>query len=301
MRLQGLDLNLFIALDALIESKSVTLAAKKLYLSQSAMSCALNRLRDVLCDDILVISGKKMVITPYAQSIYPKVKDILNSATHIIQGGKDFDPNKSHRVIKISASDYVISCFLAPIINSATSLAPNLSFEMRIFYGESEINDLLKGEIDFLFMPKQYPDIQGCFRSPVFVEDYVPIVSAKSKQFKNHITRDHFQQCEHVIMQPNGIQKSVDEQFFINQQIERKSTIKIAMYGAMHEFIIGTDRIATVPVSFANKIANNCDIKILETDFPMPKMEQTILWHQSRSQDEAILWFKNKLLLDKQK
>lgn len=296
MRLQGLDLNLFIALNSLIETKSVTLAAKKLYLSQSAMSCALNRLREVLGDDILVVSGKKMVPTPYAESIYPAVKEILNNATNIVKGGKEFDPNQSNRTIKISASDFVISSFLALRINEITNTAPNLSFEVRVFYGESEIDDLLRGDIDLLFFPREYPDIQNCFRTKVFTENYVVVACSKSLISKNKLTREQFEQCEHVIMRPNGKKKSVDEQFFSLQGFERKSAIRIATYGMMHQFIIGTDRIATIPFSLAKQITQIHPVQIVETNFAMPKIEETILWHESRNKDEAILWFKNRLL-----
>jgi DNA-binding transcriptional LysR family regulator len=77
MRFNGLDLNLLVALDALLTEKSVTAAGARIHLSQSAVSCALARLREHLNDQLLVSVGRKMVLTPFAEELAPQVREIL--------------------------------------------------------------------------------------------------------------------------------------------------------------------------------------------------------------------------------
>ena len=78
MRFKGLDLNLLVALDALLETRSVTAASRRLNLSQPAVSAALARLRDYFHDDILVADGKRMLPTAYAEALAPRLKAQLS-------------------------------------------------------------------------------------------------------------------------------------------------------------------------------------------------------------------------------
>jgi LysR family nod box-dependent transcriptional activator len=77
MRFERLDLNLLVALDALIEDRNVSMAARRLYLSQPALTGALNRLRDFFGDDLLIPSGRQMMLTPKAEELRGPVREAL--------------------------------------------------------------------------------------------------------------------------------------------------------------------------------------------------------------------------------
>lgn len=92
MRLKGLDLNLLVALDVLLEERSVSRAAERLYVRQPAASAALGRLRDYFKDDILVLHGKRMIPTSYAEDLQPEVRRILRQVDGMISMSTEFDP-----------------------------------------------------------------------------------------------------------------------------------------------------------------------------------------------------------------
>ena len=117
MRFKGLDLNLLVALDALLETRSVSAAASRLNLSQPAMSAALSRLRDYFGDDLLVASGKRMYPTAYAETLYPQLKDCLAGLDSLISNPTLFDPKTSLRTFRIIGSDYVTAAALVPLIS----------------------------------------------------------------------------------------------------------------------------------------------------------------------------------------
>ena len=84
MRLKGLDLNLLIAMNILLEERSVSKAADRLFLSQPAVSASLQRLRQYFNDPILVQHGKRMIPTSYAEKIHPEVKSLLTQLDRVI-------------------------------------------------------------------------------------------------------------------------------------------------------------------------------------------------------------------------
>ncbi|MGD4540209.1 LysR family transcriptional regulator, partial [Xanthomonas citri pv. citri] len=107
MRFERLDLNLLVALDVLIAERSVSAAAKRLHLSQPAVSGALNRLREFFRDDLLVQVGRQMVLTPKADELADPVRDALLLIRTRITQPAGFDPATAEREFTIVASDYM--------------------------------------------------------------------------------------------------------------------------------------------------------------------------------------------------
>ena len=130
MRFDGLDLNLLVALEALVEERSGSAAARRLHLTQPAVTGALNRLRDYFQDDLLVLHGRKMLPTPTATSLYgPITRTLLQIRGEITRAGS-FDPATAERHFLIVASDYAYSIALADLFAWAGTAAPGVSFEL---------------------------------------------------------------------------------------------------------------------------------------------------------------------------
>ncbi|MBU2222415.1 MAG: LysR family transcriptional regulator, partial [Gammaproteobacteria bacterium] len=106
MNISKIDLNLLVYLDVLLREKNVTRAANQLSITQPAMSNGLKRLRDLLNDPILVRTSDGMVPTERAKELAPVVRGILLTLEETLQPNRDFEPQHSHRVFRIMASDY---------------------------------------------------------------------------------------------------------------------------------------------------------------------------------------------------
>ena len=105
MRYNRLDLNLLVCLDALIAERSVTRAAERVFLGQSAMSSALGRLRAHFKDEILINAGRSMTLTALGRSLARPVRDILLQVQAVTSLAPTFDPSQSERHISLVASD----------------------------------------------------------------------------------------------------------------------------------------------------------------------------------------------------
>jgi DNA-binding transcriptional LysR family regulator len=127
MRFERLDLNLLVALDSLIEEKSVTAAADAQHLTQSAMSAALNRLREYFQDSLLVPAGRKMILTPKAEELAGPVREVLMLIRSTVATPLHFDPQTSDRRFYVVSSDYVYAVLLAEALKCASREAPKTS------------------------------------------------------------------------------------------------------------------------------------------------------------------------------
>jgi DNA-binding transcriptional LysR family regulator len=131
VNLSTIDLNLLVALQALLAERSVTRAAQRTGRSQPAMSNALARLRSLLDDQILVRSGRSMVLSPRAEAMKGPLEAALNQVRATLTTGVPFDPAESTRTFRISAVDMVqasLSHKLAPVLALE---APGIAIEMR--------------------------------------------------------------------------------------------------------------------------------------------------------------------------
>jgi LysR family transcriptional regulator, nod-box dependent transcriptional activator len=115
MNLNRLDLNLLVALDALLTERSITRASERLHLSPSATSGALARLRTYFADELLTQIGRRMVPTPLGESLQGAVRDCLLHVQQTVEIRPQFDPATSKRNFRIKMSDFVSTVLMPPV------------------------------------------------------------------------------------------------------------------------------------------------------------------------------------------
>src|SRR6188472_2558450 len=130
MNLGGLDLNLLVALDALLSERSVTRAAQRVGLSQPGMSNALARLRKQCGDPLLVRQGAVLVPTPRAEALAGPVRDALDLIRGAIEDPTPFDPARDRRSFRVSCSDYTVLMLIGPLVRGLAADAPGLAVEV---------------------------------------------------------------------------------------------------------------------------------------------------------------------------
>jgi DNA-binding transcriptional LysR family regulator len=129
MNLASLDLNLLVALDALLLEASVSRAAMRIGLSQPAASHALQRLRDVLRDPLLVRVGARMELTPRAQALRAPLAQALDQVRGLFVRD-DFDAARSERHFRMMMLDLAVELLVPPLMEKITALAPNLRLDI---------------------------------------------------------------------------------------------------------------------------------------------------------------------------
>lgn len=128
--LGGTDLNLLVALKALLEEGNVTKAGAKIGKSQPAMSTALARLRRHYKDELLVRVGRDYELTPFAKTLVPSVRRTMNAVEAALAAGRAFDPRVSEHVFRLTATDYAITVLGEPLLKRVSELAPRVRLEL---------------------------------------------------------------------------------------------------------------------------------------------------------------------------
>jgi len=155
MKFRRLDLNLLVALEALLDECSVTRAADRVHLSQAAMSNALTRLREAMDDEILVRVGRRMVMTDRARAIHPEVREVLRRVETRVMAAPEFDPSAHEREVRCMMSDVMAKTFFAQVSRHLATQAPLITMASHPVEDPPHLS-LEQGQIDFLMMPRQY-------------------------------------------------------------------------------------------------------------------------------------------------
>jgi LysR family nod box-dependent transcriptional activator len=216
MRFKGLDLNLLVALDVLLREKNVSRAAEKLFLSQSATSGALARLRDYFGDELLVQVGRRMVLTPRATALAGKVRAALVQIDGTIIQSPEFDPSTAVRTLRIVSSDFLTITVLRHAVRDIGMQAPGLT--LHILQPVHKPHEAIeRGEVDLLAMPELYisPDHPS---ERFFTDDYVVVAWKGSELYGDSIDEDQFYAARHATVMFETYVPSYEAWFIENHE-----------------------------------------------------------------------------------
>lgn len=291
MRLEKFDLNLLVAFDTLVSEGSVTGAARRLGVTQSAMSAALKRLRESLNDDILVQDGKRMIPTPTSLMLAPEVRAVIQQVRGLLATGTTFDPLISNRCFHIAASDYIATVVIAPLAKRLGSIAPGVSMKLSSPRAVSPLM-LSQGELDLFLTPEQFtnPDQP---RELLFEERYV-IVGCVRNRMLEKMDRHLFSQCGHVAVHIEGRQ-TYAEQIIRDLGIERRVEIEVPSFIQVPWLLPGTNRIALMHERLACLLAADLRLAIVPAPFDIQPMREMIQYHSTREKDAGLIWLRAQL------
>lgn len=294
MRFNKLDLNLLVALDALLAERSITKAADRLNLSPSATSNALARLREYFDDELLVQVGRRMEATPRAEALQEAVRDVLLRVDSTIAMHPQFDPSASDRVFRIFVSDYTQMIFAPHVLALAREERCRATFEFRPQVSNPQ-RSLERGETDLLIIPRDFlsPDHP---QETLYREDFVCVVWRDSALARGELTIERYLSAGHVVMQPPGNATGSFEAWVAQRYgVTRRVAVTSYGFACLPAMVVGTDFIATVHLRLAQTLQRAWPLEIRTPPLPVPAMEQGLQWHKYRTQDPGLAWLRGLL------
>lgn len=287
IRFHQLDLNLLVALDALLAERSITGAARRLNLSQSATSGILSRLREYFGDELLVQVGRRMMPTPLALDLIGRVRHVLQTVNSTIITRDSFDHTRDHRHFKISASDFVNTVLLTEVAQRLQQIAPNITMEVSGI-AEDANGQLERGELDFLIMPECYLD-QSHPKVSLFESRHTCVVWKGNSLVKDHLTFEQYLNLGHVVIRLNRAPSFED--WFIRQYGHmRRVEVITDNFNTVAQFVVGTRRIATLHERLANFYAKALPLRVLAPPIEIPTLVEGIQWHKYLDGDPGHRW-----------
>ncbi|MFT4057835.1 MAG: LysR family transcriptional regulator [Novosphingobium sp.] len=294
MRFERLDLNLLVALDALLTERSVSLAADRLYLSQSATSSALARLRDYFGDELLVTRGRTMVLTVRAEELIEPVRAVLDQIRATVIAKPCFEQDTSQRQIRIMASDYTTQVLLAETLRLLSREAPQMRFEIQPMT-EGAIEALERRDIDLL-LTIDYAISPDHPSAVLFEDDYVVVGWSGNPAMAVPMTRETYFALGHVTARFNKARVAAFDDWFVRRQKQQRRIEVIApTFLSLAELVTGTHRIATMHRRLAERMVRTMPLVMREIPFDFPSIRQTVQWHISNNNDGALRWVVERL------
>jgi LysR family nod box-dependent transcriptional activator len=293
MDLHGFDLNLLVALDALLREKSVTNAGRRVHLSQSAMSGALARLRHAFNDDLLVAGRGAMTLTPLAEGLVEPVAAILRDTQETLSAHVRFEPSTSRRTFTIAASDYATTVLLGEAVREMNAQAPHVTLViLQLRDRLEELDDL---DVDVCILPQSIvPPARP--HELLFRDTFTCLVWRDNTDVGDRLTVDQFTTLGHVVVTfHDDCTTRDDDRFAPRIGLERRAEIVVPNFHALPSLIVGTNRIAIVQKRLATKLASSHHVRVVGLPVPIPPLEEAMLWHPRFERDPAHLWFRSVL------
>lgn len=295
MHLQRLDLNLLIALDALLTDRNVTRAAERIHISQPGMSAALQKLRQHFSDPLLERIGRNMELTTRGRALADPVKTILTQIRELNDQGKSFDPSEAQRVFRISATAYVSELLAVPLIARLQQQAPMVSVQFEEL-SVNTVDRILNGQIDFA--------ITISARLLDKIDENSPLLRSKklfTDQFVVALANDHPYREQTIpfdrLCEMGYLETRFDSSIIgVSELLWRQQTRQPQTRGWLPNFHLTLDAVgqtemaAILPSLLVRLRGPRYGVRSLPVPFEMPLLEETLYSHKRNESDAGHCW-----------
>jgi len=298
MQLNRFDLNLLIALDALLREKNVTRAAERVYVSQPAMSAALQKLRDYFNDPLLVRVGREMQLTPRGLSLVEPVREALLSIQATLGTQPTFDPATVKRSFTVIVTDEAAPRLMPPVLKRLAREAPGIQLQLE-HVTQTTINRVEYGDADLclcldsprFFGLRAYPDTLRIIE--LAAVRWVCVVSQDHPCVGDEMSEEQYMSLPHIFGRPSGYGASVDELVhrLTNRNVDVRATAQSLL--ELPFLICGTPLVATIPERLARILAPILPLKVFALPFEVPLSKELVIWHKRNEPDPGHAWLRD--------
>src|SRR5580692_5119382 len=258
MNLNSLDLNLLVALDALLKEASVSRAALRIGLSQPAASHALQRLRDVIGDPLLVRTGARMELTPRAQALRGPLVQTLDQVRGLFTPD-EFDASQSERHFRLMMPDLAVELLVPPLMEKVTRLAPGVTIDVVPWRGPAIFNAEFARTIDLVISIGDA--FKGFHRHRLYVDSDALAVRKDHPAGARLKKRDAFLNARHVAVVIRGQNEDLIDRWLHTKGIERRIALVVPGYIEALHVTARTDLVAFVPRRLIAALAKQLSLK----------------------------------------
>ncbi|MFI1992629.1 LysR family transcriptional regulator [Actinoplanes sp. NPDC020271] len=287
----NLDLNLLIALDALLEEGSVGGAARRLHLSEPAASRALGRIRAAIGDPILVRSGRQMVLTPRAHELRTEVHALVERARAVFTPPGPPDPAALQRVFTVLADDVAIALgpeLLARVHGEAPGVSLRFLGEDPASDGSSQLRDG-QADLDIGVIQGAPPEIVV---EPLFTDRMAAVVRAGHPLTSGALTVERYAAADHVSASRRGKLTGPIDEALAAMGLARQVALAVPTFGAALIVVARTDLVGLMPARLGSRAVEALGLVALEPPLDLPAKEIAMAWHRRYDADGAHAWLR---------
>jgi DNA-binding transcriptional LysR family regulator len=311
-QLAAIDLNLLVAFDALARERSVTRAAERVGVTQSAMSHALGRLRDLLGDPLLVRGSGGMTLTARAEALVVPLRSGLVTLGRALAEPPVFEPAAVRRAFRVASPDLFDVLAVPRVLERIRSEAPGVDL------GVAPVNDrrlgeaLETGEIDAAVVP----EVSGLRTQPAELGGGLVRRTLLRDRFVCYLRADHpalgarsakvgarslelslaaYVQASHAVVSPSGAGPGLVDHALEQRGLARRVALRIPHFYSALAITATSDLILTAPSALAQLVPEGSPLVVLPSPLPLPEHSLQLVWHERFSSDPGQRWLRDML------
>ena len=292
LELASFNLNLLLALDALLGERSVTGAARRVRVTPSAMSHSLAELREVLGDPLLVRTGRGMVLTPRAEALVGPLHKVLVDAERVLRGGGSFEPGTARREFVIAAPDFLATMLLPSLLATAARDAPGVAFEVVPSTRRGNAWLLESGDLD-LALGAVVDEAPGIRRMDLCTEGFACAARKGHPRIDGKLDLDLYVETPHLVIAlgddrgPTWIDEALAK-----LGTRRHVTARVRYFMSAPLVIARSDLLMTGPSMLIRYFAELVPLQVLEPPIDLPTYPEEAYWHERFDDDPAHAWLR---------
>lgn len=288
MNIYNFDLNLLRILDALLRERNVSRAAERLSLSQPAVSNALNRLRELLDDPLLVRVGRAMQPTPRALSLETPIRDALQQIEHTLNAGDFFDPSTSRQRFVIAVTDYVELICMPRLMAHLAQVAPGIQLAIEHLTPSLPAEALDNGELDLVL--GRFVEVPTRFHTRRWASETLQVALRQSHPLADEaLDLDRFLRLRHLWVH-GGQTRGMVDQWLEEHGLSRDVVYTTPNYLQAAHIVASSDLAAVLPTQLARYFAELMPLRLFELPFDLGSFRLDIVSVAQRERDAALQW-----------
>jgi len=288
----AVDLNLLVALDALLTERSVTRAGRRIGLSQPAMSAALARLRALFSDPLFVRTRAGMAPTQRALAIAPPLQEVL-SKVRVVLATQAFDPAVARTEFQVATGDYGELVILPALHAALAKRAPRAKLRVRpLTDPKGQLAQLGEGVIDLVIAPWLRAG-GGVDVVDLFSEDFVCVLRRAHPALPARLTLKSFARLRHLLVSPEGEGVALVDDVLGKAGLSREIALRIPHFLVAPTLVASSDMVATLPRRVVARSAMKDRLTTFEPPFETRSFTMVAAWHARRLEEPAVRWFRD--------
>ncbi len=286
-----IDLNLLRLVPILAKEKSVTRAALKANLSQSAFSHALNRLREQLNDEMFIRTRNGMEPTPYAAMMIPVIESALSKLDTATRGPSHFDPLRDAHTFYIGAVDYFEFMFMPVLTARFKTIAPNVRLSVDILSETIKVERVEQGQLDAFIGVDNVQHIPHSFNKHKLISDhFVAIVSVERTDLPEQLTIRHLVSEAQIHLPAVSSGADHIDSWLLEQHLYRPLATVVQSYAVGGRVAVATGYLMCVPFRIARELATMLPLRIMQLPEGAPSYDLLLLTHRLFDYQPAVQW-----------
>lgn len=293
------DLNLLKTLDALLQEKSVTKTAERLYVTQSAVSKSLTKLREAFNDPIFIRAGKELIPTPKALELAVQLKPIIQSIEQMTLA-ESFAPENCNRKFKFDMMEVAYAITLPEFMPILLDVAPHIKLETNT-WSQDTMQRLLRCDIDFAIKcmemdTRSVNHISSLPKELSYAElsrDHAACVVRKGHPVaSNNLTIEDYLAQKHIQVTGGGNRHWLVDEILIQKGLERNIVLEVPDFHSAFKLCENTDLVLFAPFKQVESIVKHYELEVVDIPVQMQNGVYVIIWNSYFDQDPAHKWMR---------